>query len=177
MPFDHNNSADLAPPRLRPAAKSAPLSAQLAHFALLKLVRFIRRGNDLIYTRTSGLSDFEWRVLTRVCDTPGMSINEIGELMDRSVAQVSRTVRRLVELGLVRRQNVGGGPGVAISPTTRGEEVYAPLIAVALSSERELTQGLTDAELQTLDRIIEVMTQNAMRRVAREQLQSRDGED
>lgn len=170
MPFDHSNRPDSG-------ERALPLSRQLTHFGLLRLVRIIKRGNDLVYTRVSGLSDFEWRVLTRACDTPGMSINELGVLLGRSVAQVSRSVKRLVGLGLLRRDNVGGGPGVAIRPTAKGEEAYAPLIAVALDAERELTEGLSEAEVKTLERIIAVMGENAERRLAREQqLQSKAGE-
>ncbi len=89
--------------------------------------------------------------------------------MGRSVPQVSRTVKRLVALGLLRREKVGGGPGVAISPTPEGLVAYAPLVALAEDSERQLTAGLTEVEMQTLNRIITVMSENALERLGREQ--------
>ncbi len=104
-----------------------------------------------------------------MCETPPLSINELAGILNRGVAQVSRTVKRLVGLGLLKRENVGGGPGVAIRPTPAGEAAYAPLVEVAVESERELTAGLTEDELKTLDRIISVMSENALARLAREQ--------
>ena len=151
------------------------LSRRLSHIALQQLVQHIRRGSSLAYARVSGLSDFEWRILARVCDMPGLSINELGSVMDRSVAQVSRTVKRLAGLGLVERKAVRGGPGVAINPTPAGEKAYAPLIELAVQSERELTQGLSDEELKALQRVFSVMRENALARLAREQALLRSG--
>ena len=169
MPFDQNQSDAVVRPQLARGEEGGLLSRRLTHIGLLQLVHFIKRGSNLLYSRISGLSDFEWRVLARVCDMPGLSINELGVVMDRSVAHVSRTVTRLVALGLVRREEVGGGRRVAIDPTPAGEQAYAPLIEVAVQSDRELTGGLTDEELKTLHRAIALMGENARARLAREQ--------
>ncbi len=175
MPDDQSITRGPTRPRLGRGEEGGPLSRQLAHIALQQLVRLIRLGSGLAYSRVSGLSDFEWRVLARACDMPGLSINELGAVMRRNAGQVSRTVKRLVALGLLRRENVGGGPGVAISPTPEGMRAYAPLVELAEQSERNLCAGLTDEELKTLDRIIAVMTENALARLAREQaIQGRD---
>ena len=168
LPFDKAQN-ESPRPRLGRGEEGGALSRRLSHIALQQLVQHIRRGSGLAYARVSGLSDFEWRILARVCDMPGLSINELGSVMDRSVAQVSRTVKRLAGLGLVERQAVRGGPGVAINPTPAGEEAYAPMVQLAEASERELVAGLTDEELRTLDRIIAVITENALVRLAREQ--------
>ena len=169
MPYDQSNRPAPGRPQLGRGEEGGPLSRQLAHIGLQQLVRLIRLGSGMHYSRVSGLSEFEWRVLARACDMPGLSINELGAIMRRSVGQVSRTVKRLVGLGLLRRENLGGGPGVAISPTPAGEAAYAPLVAVAVESERDLTAGLTEDELKILDRIIAVMSENALARLAREQ--------
>ena len=175
MPHDQDKSAGAVRPRLGRGEEGGPLSRQLSHIGLQQLVRLIRLGSSMHYSRVSGLSDFEWRVLARACDMPGLSINELGVLLERGVAQVSRTVKRLVGLGLLRRENVGGGPGVAISPTPAGEAAYAPLVEVAMNSERDLTAHLTPGEMKTLERIIAVMTENALARLAREQQLSAEG--
>ena len=168
VPFDENDD-EHPRPRLGRGEEGGALSRRLTHVALQQLVRHIRLGSGLAYARASGLSDFDWRILARICDAPGMSINELGVVMGRSVPQVSRTVKRLVGLGLLRREKVGGGPGVAISPTREGLEAYAPLVALAEDSERQLTAGLTSAEMKTLNHIITVMSENALQRLGREQ--------
>jgi hypothetical protein len=71
--------------------------------------------------------------------------------------------------GLVRRHSLGGGPGVAIYPTPLGEQAYAPLVEVAIQSERDLTRGLSEEELATLHHVIVVMRRNALARLAKEQ--------
>jgi DNA-binding MarR family transcriptional regulator len=169
VPDDQSDPRLAERPRLGRGEEGGNLSRQLSHIGLQQLVRHIRRGSDLVYSRVSGLSDFEWRVLARVCDMPGLSINELGVIMERGVPQVSRTVKRLVELGLLQRRKLGGGPGVAISPTVRGEAAYAPMVEAAVRSDQELTAGLSDLDLRTLERIIRVMSGNALARLAREQ--------
>ena len=96
------------------ARRAAGCSREIPHIGLLQLARVIRRGSALLYSRVSGLSVFEWRVLARVCDLPGLSINELGLVLECGVTQVSRSVKRLVGIGLLRRDSVAGGPGVAI---------------------------------------------------------------
>ena len=169
MPFDQYDGGAPAKARLLRGEEGGPLSREIAHIGLLQLARVIRRGSVLLYSRVSGLSVFEWRVLARVCDLPGLSINELGLVLECGVTQVSRSVKRLVGMGLLRRDSVAGGPGVAIHPTPEGEAAYAPLVELAIQGERELTAGLSDEELKTLDRIIPIMIENAMARLAREQ--------
>ena len=168
MPFDQSQT-EVPRPRLGRGEEGGALSRRLSHIALQQLVRHIHRGSGMAYQRISGLSEFEWRILARVCDAPGLSINELGVVMGSGVGQVSRTVTRLVALGLLSRERLGGGPGVAVSPTERGMEAYAPMVRLAEASEAELVAGLTEKELKTLDRIIAVMTENALVRLAREQ--------
>ena len=162
-------------PRLFRGDEGGPLSRQLVTIRIIRLVNFIRRGSGLAFRRTSGLSDFEWGVLTRVCETPPLSINELAGILNRGVAQVSRTVKRLVAAGLLNRARCAGGPGVAITPTPLGKAVYAPLATQAIQNEKELTTGLSDEDRATLDRCIAVMTQNALARLAREQALLGDG--
>jgi len=176
VPFDRSDRLAPAQAQLIKGEEGGPLAHRLSYIRIMRLVRFVKRGSDLLYSRISGLSDFEWRLLARVCETPGMSITEISALMDRGAAQVSRAVKRLVGQGLLRRENVGGGPGVRISATTRGEGVYAPLVSAAFQSERDLIAGLADEDREALDRIIAVMMDNALARLAREQQLAGPGE-
>lgn len=167
-------------PRLEPhlikGDEGGPLSRQLVMVRLARLMDFLARGSALQFTRTSGLSDFEWRVLARVCETPDLSLNELAGHVHRSLAQVSRTVKRLVGMGLLKSRGRGGGPGVMISPAPLGRTVYAPLVALAVQADAELTQGLEEEDLRRLKQYVDVMTQNALARLAREQQAAEEGE-
>jgi len=156
-------------PHLLKGDEGGPLSRQLVLVRLARLTDFLARGSALQFTRTSGLSDFEWRVLARVCETPDLSLNELAGHVHRNIAQVSRTVKRLVGMGLLKSRGRGGGPGVVISPAPLGRTVYAPLVALAIEADAELTRGLSAEDLQQLKRCLEVMTENALARLAREQ--------
>jgi DNA-binding MarR family transcriptional regulator len=154
-----------------------PLGRELISLQVLVLVDFMSRSRSLAYPRASGFSDFEWRVLWRVCDAPGVSINDLSGLVHRGVAQVSRTVKRLVAAGVLHRATRAGGPGVRISPTRLGRTVYAALVELARERNTAIVAGISKEDLNTLDRCIAVMTENARAQLAREVAwQSEDGE-
>ena len=156
-------------PRLVKGDEGGPLSRRLMSIRLVRLVDFIGRASTLRYTRASGLSDFEWRVLVRVCETPELSLNDLAGLLHRNVAQASRAVTRLVGAGLVTRRNRGGGPGVLISPTPLGRSVYEPMVAMAVEADARLTAGLSEEDLLALERMLGVLTQNALALLGHEQ--------
>ena len=175
---ERNGMNEPRAPRLLHGDEGGPLSRRLVTIRVVRLVDFINRSGALAFYRTSGMSDFEWRILARVCETPPLSINELGGLLNRNVGQVSRTVKRLVAAGLLRRENRGGGPGVLITPTPRGRTVYAPLEQLAVERDASLMEGLTEGEVADLARYIERLTGNALGLLASEQaLQAGENED
>ncbi len=129
---------------------------------LRRLVRLVKRGSDLLCSRLGGLSGFEWRVLTEVCKIPGQSINDLGARCDRSVAQVSRTVKHLADLGFVERRSIPGGHRIAIGPTASGLDQVSALSSTYDSMEQTLKVGISDADFATFERVVSVMTQNAL---------------
>jgi DNA-binding MarR family transcriptional regulator len=156
-------------PKLLKGDEGGPLSRQLVGVSLKRLVDFLSRASSLRYTRASGLSDFEWRVLARVCETPDLSLGELAEHLHRGLAQTSRTVKRLVAMGLLRSRSRGGGPGVLISPAPLGRTLYQPMIALAREADRALVAGLSETEVEALRRCIEILTDNALAMLAHEQ--------
>ncbi len=150
-------------------AEGGPLSRELLTIKLVRLVDFMTRSGSLAFPRTSGLSDFEWRVLARVCETPPLSINDLSALLHRGVAQVSRTVKKLVAAGLLHRATRGGGPGVSITPTQLGRTVYGPLVTLARERNSQVIHGLSDEDLRVLERCVASMTKNSLAQLAREQ--------
>jgi DNA-binding MarR family transcriptional regulator len=169
---------DQPAPRLLHGDEGGPLSRRLVTIRVVRLVNFIIRSSALAFHRTSGLSDFEWRILARICETPPLSINELGGLLNRNVGQVSRTAKRLVAAGLVKRENRGGGPGVLLTPTPRGQIVYAPLEQLAIERDAVLTRGFTESEIADLVGYIERLTENALILLGREQaIQAGESED
>ena len=156
--------------------EGGPLSRELTSLRLVRLVDFIHRSASRAFPRASGLSDFEWRVAALVCEMPQLSINDLAALLHRGVAQVSRTVKKLVAAGLLHRANRIGGPGVLITPTQLCRTVYGPLERLARQRNAAIIAGLSATELKVLDHCIEIMTANALAQLAREQEPQKDGE-
>jgi DNA-binding MarR family transcriptional regulator len=169
MARDDNRGPDQPRPQLIKGDEGGPLSRQLVNVKLVWLADFLTRASSLRYPRASGLSDFEWRVLAWVCETPDLSLGELAAHLHRGVAQTSRTVKRLVGMGLVQSRGRGGGPGVVISPAPRGRIVYEPMTALAAEADRALLSGLSKAEVEELRRVVTVLTENALAILAKEQ--------
>jgi len=129
---------------------------------LRRLVRLVKRGGDLLCSRVGGLSGFEWRVMTEVCNAPGQSINDLGKKCDRSVAQVSRTVKHLAVLGFLDRRNVPGGPRIAVDLTPSGLDQMKVLSSAYEGMEQNLKVGISDMDFATFERVAAVMTRNAL---------------
>lgn len=147
---------------------------ELTTLRLMRLVDFVYQSASRAFPRVSGLSDFEWRVLALVCESPRLSINEMSAVLHRGVAQVSRTAKKLVTAGLLHRAHRTGGPGVLISATRLGRVVYEPLRTLSRQRNAAIIAGLKPQELQVLDRCIEIMTANARVQLDQEQ---QDGVD
>lgn len=134
---------------------------ELTTLRLMRLVDFVYQSASRAFPRVSGLSDFEWRVLALVCESPRLSINEMSAVLHRGVAQVSRTVKKLVAAGLLHRAHRSGGPGVLITGTRLGRVVYGPLRTLSRQRNAAIIAGISAKQLQVLDQCISIMTANA----------------
>jgi DNA-binding MarR family transcriptional regulator len=175
--MQRSKKAEPAPPVLSRGDQSGPLSRELTSVRLARLVHFMNCSASRAYPRVSGLSDFEWRAVSFVCETPRVSINDLAARLHRDVGQVSRTVKKLVAAGVLHRANRTGGPGVLISPTRLGRKVHGPLKRLARQRNASIVAGLGAEELQVLDRCIAIMTANAIAQLAHEQGLRSDPDD
>ena len=164
-------------PVLHRDEEGGPLTRELTSVRVLRLAELMNRSATRAYPRVSGLSDFEWRAIALVCETPRQSINDLSARLNRGVAQVSRTVKKLVAAGLLHRANRTGGPGVLITATRLGRTVHGPLRQLARQRNAGIVAGLSDPELKVLEHCIAIMTANARAQLDHEQQQRADGDD
>jgi DNA-binding MarR family transcriptional regulator len=162
------------PEILRRDIETGSLMRELTTLRLMRLVDFVYQSASRAFPRVSGLSDFEWRVLALVCESPRLSINEMSAVLHRGVAQVSRTVKKLVSAGLLDRANRTGGPGVLISSTRLGRVVYGPLRTLSRQRNAAIVAGINAKELRVLDHCISIMTDNARAQLDQEQRSDAD---
>lgn len=147
---------------------AGPMARELTTVRLLRLAELVNGSASRAYPRISGLSDFEWRAIALVCETPHQSINDLAARLNRGVAQVSRTVKKLVAAGLLHRASRKGGPGVHITATRLGRTVHGPLEQLARHRNASIVAGIPGEELKILEHCIAVMTTNALAQLAQE---------
>lgn len=90
-----------------------------------------------------------------------LSLNGLAEslLLDRG--QLSRTMKGMVERGLVSRERKPGGPEIELDLTKQGREMHARMVLRAIERDRVLVEGIPEEELQTLRRVIDAMIARA----------------
>lgn len=90
-----------------------------------------------------------------------LSLNGLAEALLLDRGQLSRTMKGMVERGLVSRERKPGGPEIELDLTEQGREIHARMVLRAIERDRVLVEGVPDAELQTLRRVIDAMISRA----------------
>lgn len=103
------------------------------------------------YARQAGLSPVEWRTLASLSDRDGLTI---GELCRKVVAQqptLTKAIKRLHELALVRREDDAADlRKTRVYETPRGRALALRLIKAARAHEAGMVRHLTTEQLKAL---------------------------
>lgn len=109
-----------------------------------------------VYEKQFGLSIPEWRVIAILGRFPGLSAVEVADrtLMDK--VAVSRAVSKLLKNGRIDRQFADADRRRSIlNLSEEGRRVHNEIAPLALGFERNLMDGLSEAERETLDVVME----------------------
>jgi len=109
-----------------------------------------------VYDKRFGLTIPEWRVIAVLGRFPGLSAVEVAErtLMDK--VAVSRAVTKLLKAGRLDREFADADKRRSILDLSEeGRRVHNEIAPLALRFERDLLHGLSDADKQTLDLLME----------------------
>jgi DNA-binding MarR family transcriptional regulator len=115
------------------------------------------------YFANFGLSIPEWRVVAVLAANPGLSAAEVTARTAMDKVAVSRAVATLLAAGRLRRTTAPADrrrTHLALTPA--GTRVYAQVVPMALSYERQLVAPLSKDERATLDRILRVLLGRAV---------------
>src|SRR5439155_4985191 len=88
------------------------------------LLNLLRSSAAPAFRRDTGLSDFDWRILSHVAEYQSLTLIELVPVMDRDKSQVGRAVKRLAQLNLLATQKIGGGRHVRLATTAEGRVMY-----------------------------------------------------
>lgn len=157
-----NIADDPTPPAALTASElnAVPLG-DLLTMRLVYFFNLMRRSGVLAQRRLFSMSEVEWRIMTHVGASAPLSLNRLAELTLQDRGQLSRTVKGMVERGLLTRERRPGGPTVDIAFAPAGEEMHARMVERALERDRRLTEGLAAEDAAVLRRAIETMVTRA----------------
>ncbi len=139
---------------LRGESLIAPSAMQLAYL--------LRMTGKRMFGRVAALTVNEFPILTMLIRQGDQTIGDICARLDRDKAHVSKDVAALVARGLVTKDRAVGDARqvvVRIAPGAAAEK--AALFEIMQERSRRLTEGLTAAEIATLERLLNVVVRNA----------------
>lgn len=109
-----------------------------------------------VYEKRFGLSIPEWRVIAIVGRFPGLSAVEVAERTVMDKVAVSRAVSKLIKNGRIDRQFADADRRRSIlNLSEKGRQLHDEVAPLALQMEADLLEGLTDDDIEFLDRVID----------------------
>jgi len=96
---------------------------------MLAVYHFVLSYNDYIntrhpYTEEKALTTLEAHLLTDICDCPNSTATRLANAWNRSLSATSQTIRKLIQKGLITRENSKNDAKVFyLHPTEKGRSV------------------------------------------------------
>lgn len=141
---------------------------------LVTLFSYMQRSGALMIRRLTDLSNFEWLLLSTLSEMGPITPARLVSLVERDHSQAQRTLRRLIETGLVRRTALPGQRGRVLELTRKGEEAAALLWEEGLRRDELLYGKIAPHRLEHFLAVLERLNDNATRGLEQEQEQTQE---
>ena len=135
---------------------------------LMTLSAYFSRSAALIFKRKTSLSNFETWVLNEIGREAPMEWNTLVDRLDRDHSQAGRTVRALIERGLIERQGRPGRRHGRFLPTEEGQRMFEIILDASQQRSAYLMAPLTQEERETFLATFEKVRRNAVVQLERE---------
>ncbi len=142
-----------APSQPAPAGKPHMIQSEL-----WQVLRKVRESGDLAYSREQYLIELDRRILFLLHDRGPQVPADVSSAVGVDKAQVSRSVKRLLELRLIEREQIRA----PLRLTRDGERLGKRLMRMADLRNRELTLDISDEELSEFFDTIEILLDRAV---------------
>jgi DNA-binding MarR family transcriptional regulator len=119
-----------------------------APYFLTVIANAISSSASQVYLREFGIGVNDWRVVSHLGMDPGCTAQVISNVLQVDKSVVSRSVKTLVDRGLVAVETTPGFRRLYL--TAGGAQLHKEMVPVALQRERLLLAGLDDAEVEQL---------------------------
>jgi DNA-binding MarR family transcriptional regulator len=125
---------------------------------LWQILRKVRESADLSYSREYPLIELDRRILVLLQGAGPLVPADISGAVGVDKAQVSRSVKRLLELALVERSHIRA----PLRLTGKGDTISKRMLRLAELRNRELTIDISEAELADFYDTTEILLERAM---------------
>lgn len=125
---------------------------------LWQILRKVRESADLSYSREYPLIELDRRILVLLQSAGPLVPADISGAVGVDKAQVSRSVKRLLELALVERSHIRA----PLRLTGKGDAIGKRMLRLAELRNRELTIDISDTELADFYDTTEILLERAM---------------
>lgn len=113
-------------------------------------------------TAPLGLKSCHIGYLSRICCHPGISQDQLAQMMFINKSNVARQVAALEEDGFITRTPAAADKRVLeLFPTEKTLALMPQLEQIVLQWDQLITEGITQEQVQTVTRILEKMKENA----------------
>ena len=129
-------------------------------YMLNTLVHNMLRGVETRFEEY-GLTVTTWRILAVLAENPSCGFARLAKLTDTQPATLSRLIGTMIKSKLVRqRRSRSDARTVSINITAEGREVLERTMPWAVGAEERLVDGVAEAEIEVLKRILRVCSSN-----------------
>lgn len=144
-----------APPRNAPVAgHDAEVNRYLAAY-IMGVANRLANGASSHYRKRFDIGMSEWRALMAIGTSTHRIVREVAEMADLDYALASKSLKGLQQRALVRIEPTQRrGRAAIVSLTPAGLQVYRGLRASALRRQKRLLSAFTEAEVQTLWKLL-----------------------
>lgn len=125
---------------------------------LWQILRKVRESAELSYSREHELIELDRRIVFLLQSAGALVPADVSSAVGVDKAQVSRSVKRLLGLGLVEREQIRA----PLRLTSAGERLAKRMLRLADLRNRELTIDISDEELAQFYDTIELLLERAM---------------
>lgn len=143
---------------------------------LMTLSAYFSRSGSLAFKRLTGLSNFETWVLNEVALDPPIEWNALVERLDRDHSQAGRTLRGLLERGLILRDGRPGRRHGRFQPTAEGQRLFEIIQEASRQRSAFLMAPLSVRERERFFATFEKVRRNAVVQLERERTFDEMGE-
>ncbi|SFT62196.1 MarR family transcriptional regulator, transcriptional regulator for hemolysin [Selenomonas sp. GACV-9] len=110
----------------------------------------------------TGIYGSEWTILNLVRRHDGIAQADIINLLGVEPAAVSKTVSKLEQKGIVRREQQQGTRGKAVFLTEKARDLCAPLEQAVAAHRQQALAGLSQEECENLRQLMARIEQNVL---------------